>query len=107
MPNIVDFAISLSSLLSSCRCLPLLGAAWPDRVAVHSSSSSVCVCVVCVCMCVFCVIPAQVANLACSLSSFQRWTCGSGSGRVCVSFVGVGARIHNCDLQYMTGCDYV
>ena len=45
--NTVDFAISLSSLLSSCRCLPLLGAAWPDRVAVHSSSSSsvgVCVC---------------------------------------------------------------
>ena len=40
MPNSVDFAISLSS----CRCLPLLGAAWPDRVAVHSgSSSSVCV----------------------------------------------------------------
>ena len=52
MPNIVDFAISLSSLLSSCRCLPFLGAAWPDRVAVHSSSSSVCVCV-CVCVCVF------------------------------------------------------
>ena len=53
MPNIVDFAISLSSLLSSCRCLPLLGAAWPDRVAVHSSSSSGCVCVcVCVWVCV-------------------------------------------------------
>ena len=67
MPNIVDFAISLSSLLSSCRCLPLLGAAWPDRVAVHSSSSSsVCVCV-CVCMCV-CVHAGR--GLACA-SAFQ------------------------------------